>query len=420
MNRRAGVLAALVVIAGGAVGLGIPRLLGAIEDPSRARDVGARTAPLDADPSVAPATMHRPDLAPRASTSPRLAPTATALEVTWQPATGLADGAEVRHIDVVNGQWFASGLIWPAPAIWTSTDGLSWTPASVTSDRAADEYATVNGIADAGGILVAAGTYGLQQSDQSVPTTWISYDGGLSWTEDRGDVRPWSTVEEIPGGIIGTAGDYVGTTPFDSWIVLSGDGSEWRRVNSELFTDSQIIDFVVVGERVIASGWRSTAATALQPAPTAWISDDGGQTWSAHALPVPDGWIGAHAFEIAHVGDSVVVAGYLVSTDVGLVRPVAWVSTDTVSWSHTQLGSDAVARAVAGVGGGAIVAGHASADQIVGFEIAWTSGNLAAWDEHQAFVGGGLSVIASEGRGTVILMGGEGDVPIWRGLTAEK
>ena len=144
----------------------------------------------------------------------------------WQAASGFPDGAQVRGIDWVDGRWYASGSVGSVPAIWTSGDGVGWTAAIVTSEIGADESGLVQGVAAIGPLLVAAGSYGLNGTDQIVPTTWTSEDGGSTWTEDRGDVRPWSFVEEIPGGLIGSAGNLAGTIPYDSWIVLSADGRD--------------------------------------------------------------------------------------------------------------------------------------------------------------------------------------------------
>ena len=190
----------------------------------------------------------------------------------------------------------------------------------------------------------------------------------------------------------------------------------WQRVDSDVFTDSSIAAVAVVDGRIVVAGIRYAPDGAGDSVPTAWISEDGGLSWSASTMPVPDGWNGnAHDLTSTTAGGLVAVGTITDADDFTIQRAVAWSSTDGSTWSHVQIGGNAVASAVVSVGRGVVATGNDS----TGAAIALDNRRPVTWAGSTTIVGG-LRIVASDGIGSVVIVGGEGDTPVWRGITAEK
>lgn len=204
---------------------------------------------------------------------------------------------------------------WPEPTfIWTSTDGLEWSPAT-TADAAGSGWA----------FDVIAGGPGYVAVGSSV---WTSTDG-VEWTRIDGGI-----IGELRAVTVGGPGLVaVGTVsdgPATVWT--SVDGLQWSQVMPEgpLFghTNTEMLDVVAGGPGLVAVG-HSGGVGAV------WTSSDGLE-WERvpHDQSVfGNGSEGTELASIASDGSLLIAVGRI--TDDGTMG--VWKSLDGVTWTKVAL-----------------------------------------------------------------------------------
>ena len=148
----------------------------------------------------------------------------------------------------------------------TSTDGITWTPATRLPD------------APDGVVSGAAGVY--LTGTTSPKRTWRTVDGE-TWTPadiPEGDV-PASAARLADGG-------YLAETATDGTLVRSTDGLAWHADQGDLV--GYVQSFVVRGDRVLAAVYPMPPSQArYETDPLVWQSLDSGRTW--RPLTGPEG-----------------------------------------------------------------------------------------------------------------------------------
>jgi hypothetical protein len=251
---------------------------------------------------------------------------------------------------------------------WVSDDsGRTWTTAPVGTDADAalggmgticegEGPPIVGGVVDASGgggtwLAIGATVEGSGCDGREVPALWDSTDG-LSWTRgvpfDTSAVGLYGSVYSIASNsgrwvALGNAGDWA-----------SPDGRAWSPVTISNGS-GMTTDVAAVGSGFVVAGAHDNADGSAM-VPVAWTSADG-RTWDRHDLAATAG-----AASSAAAGGSgvVVVGGAWQTPGEDVPTPLAWRSSDRMSWEATILdeASPVAARmVVAGPAGTVAVAG---------------------------------------------------------------
>ena len=228
---------------------------------------------------------------------------------------------------------------------WTSPDGVAWHAAEVAG--ATD--AAMKAVAASPDGYVAVGSDGFPGGNVQLPgargaAVWTSPDGA-HWTRvaDQPSFQDaiMTGVRRLDAGYVAWGQTLVGrTNPPAPPVWASPDGIHWDRGTGVTGTGGlgwPIASIVAVGGRLVAVGTREIGddqGTAYVPG--AWISDDGGRTWTvspvADAIATTGGSGGA--FDVATDGAGVVVVGYVDSPD-GATSAAAWRSSDQgATWTR--------------------------------------------------------------------------------------
>lgn len=271
-------------------------------------------------------------------------------------------------------------------AVWTSPDGISWS--RVPHDEAVfggDVWATMNGVVGGGPGLVAVGYSGRPDQDAAV---WTSTDG-LSWTRVPADDANLGGAgnQEMRSVIVGgpglvAVGREISAEDFesDATVWTSVDGVAWTRIADDALggdDDQEMFDLVAGGPGLVAVGldWY----TESPPDAAVWTSADG-TSWSR--VPHDAGIFGGPSYQQMM---SVTTAGSgLVAVGLGVLEPgsgyeaAVWVSADGISWSpvaydDTVFGGegDQVMNSVVSIGSTLVAVG--SGGPIDGLDgVAWT------------------------------------------------
>jgi hypothetical protein len=301
---------------------------------------GAAPATVTGEPTATAVPTYVP------TPAPTMAPTPVA---TTGPADGQAPAAitwDVREApyrvsDVVSTgtQLIAVGTAesgaesGDVAGVWTSPDGRTWEPATVTQPAG-----TIAAVAAGPSRLVAVGTVFVETSG---PAAWTSVDGrtweALPPSAFAGSAghKP-GALEDVaagPGGFV-AVGSEVGAGGFRATAWHSPDGLVWTRTQSDMGGDSAgaVVQF---GSGYVAAGW-SPGENGDDRA-LFWTSPDG-RTWEA----APD------AKDLHDVGSSPVLAAagqHLVAFG---GRSHAWVATEPLVWT-SQDGVTWESQASAGV-----------------------------------------------------------------------
>lgn len=228
-----------------------------------------------------------------------------------------------------------------AGAVWTSTDGLSWS--RVPHDETlfgGDVHATINDVTSGGPGLVAVGWAGRPDTNAAV---WTSSDG-LSWSRvsASGAALGGEGTQEmrsvVAGGsvLVAVGRDVALEQPrSDGAVWTSGDGITWSRVAAPGVLggedDQDMLDVVAAGPGFVAVGldWR----VDNPPDAAVWTSVDG-TTWSR--VPHDDAVFGGSSYQqmmsIARGGPGLVAVGLSVQVPGEGNEAAVWVSPDGLSW----------------------------------------------------------------------------------------
>jgi hypothetical protein len=326
-------------------------------------------------------------------------------------------------------QWFALGMRdlggsgeedgTQDAAIWRSDDGRTWVAAEIRAVDAEGDYSVVHDLVDVDGVLVAIGSWGAMQSDQLAWVTWLSTDGGATWTESRDTPGPFGAMQAItPGGpgLVAAGWTYAGTIPYDSYFVTSRDGMAWDEVGAPLVA-AAVHGLGALGERLVAVGvdW-TDPPLAYEAQPTAWYSDDDGETWTAVELPgaAPDNL--DHPQDVVPFNDGLVAVGG--SMDVG-----SWITPDGETWERFDVALNAAFGAGAALDGALVAVGNTplAGGQEIGPGVTWTSRDAQSWSAGPVLSEGGVGLRAVAESDGVVVAGGTCDrvdpcqAVMWRG-----
>jgi hypothetical protein len=235
-----------------------------------------------------------------------------------------------RLFGLAFGHYFAEDFAGGAIVV-TSTDGRTWTRVESGSfpDRA------INDIVEA-----PFGTFGvgyeapIDSDDTSGFLLWpVRPDGtvGKPRTIEVNGAPPlvsgatWLGKEFLAWG--GTQGPY-GGPPI---LLASNDGVEWKgRAAIKRSPDADNADVDRFDERLVAVG---NSGRYYPLTPTAWFSDDGGQTWDEATVEGED----AAMYAIGIEGGRLIARGRISYGKDS--RPISWASADGETW--TRLPDDA-------------------------------------------------------------------------------
>jgi hypothetical protein len=395
------VVAAIVVVAAVVIGLNLGGRPGVSAQPT------ASLVPSQSVTTTASASAT-------ATTSPTASATPAAPDLAWDLLEGALDAnASVFGVTNLSGRWFATGRIGIAPAIWASDDDAprTWTRTTIDTPDNPGQVVQVTDVVPIGDDLLAIGSWGAVDSDQFSWISWRSTDGGATWRESRKNEFAVRTLTEGGPGLIGAAWAYTGTTPFDSQIELSEDGTTWRILAPAAMRNSEVTAFSAIGDRLVAVG-AGFGIDGLTPA--AWYSDDAGESWTIAEV---SGGVGLLA-DVIQVGQGLVAVG-------GSGTPTAWTTLDGVSWTAHEMGGVGAVAAVAAMESGGVVAVGNAGVQDIGPEHVWSSLDGTTWidggDLPDAF--SQMMGVASYGTAAVaggLCLGGDGcETPLWLGTPKE-
>jgi len=262
---------------------------------------------------------------------------------------------------------------------------------------------------------------------------WTSPDG-RTWTLSSTaglPLRPGdqiSVLERTAAGFIAAGSSVPDGSPADATpvIFLSASGSTWQRLGAaqlKLATsqNSRVLGIryaAASGNQILIAGDVAPAAgqTPEPPTSAAWLSGNGGATWT---LAVPPGAPAGHGAQAQISGVAVTADGFVLFRPATVARKPAvdvYRSASGTAWTfEATLGTSAgfVAGLASGApSGGAVVTGQ---DQGSGQAlIAFTSADGASWRRTAAFGSAGardVSGVAMAEGGTVVTAGTTTDDP---------
>ncbi len=392
MNSRFRRLLPIVVVALGIVA-GV--LVAVVLATREAQPIGQSSPTPLTDGSVAAEPSVEPSTEPSASLSfdptPTPVPSASAApsgpaRLAWTAGTS-QDGV-VNAVIRFGDRWIAGGWLGspgPHAAVWTSTDGVSWSePVLLEPELRVDvdcDQHWITGFAPWNGGLLALGWNGFGCGDGGNPMLWQSGDGaGWDLVDITGTAfaaaAPFPhSAEEAPDGRLAVFGStHLGsvqalflTSDLESWEMhpITDSAEAGASIARVAASPTLLIGVgsIVIGERPVET-W-----TEEIYGPHVLASTDG-STWTSIAPPIEEGAIADIAWDAAH--DRFVAVG----TDVdGL--PFAWLTTDGSEWTPIPLGEEPTYIHRVAVGDGLIVA---TGETGSGFEV--TSGDTIVWSSH--------------------------------------
>ena len=249
-------------------------------------------------------------------------------------------------------------------AVWTSSDGLTWSRVPNAPGLALAPAVTVDfpeqgprDVAAWSGGVVAVGVGGAEGTSAAI---WTSPDG-RTWTpvSDLPDAAGrWAYgVAEVPEGLVVVGGS--GAYPeFRAQAWVSRDGTSWAAVSRPPGIEMESV--IHWADRLVAVGG----------APASWVSSDG-RTWTG--APGQKSTRGVQLSDVAGVGDRLVAIGSTMRDDGRL--PGAWVSEDGLLWSQppqANVFAGAELAAITGFLGRVVVVGTVR-DGDVAVPTAWIS-----------------------------------------------
>jgi hypothetical protein len=239
-----------------------------------------------------------------------------------------------------------------APAIWTSGDGLAWSPPIELPVRPDEIPRPANSAAVLAGTVVVGGTVGT--GDRTNAALWIAVDGGAferipdlpSFTD--ASVR---NLRRVDGGLVALGSqaymDYFGFRPW-----YSSDGRSWAPAAAESSDVATPTGMIVADDGIVA--WGPTCSVC--PAETAFWRSADGETWTEARHEIE----GDFAFVTALGATE---AGLLAFGTIGVdpPAPAAWFSAKgSAGWDPTEPPPQpdrTSIRSHLAVGGGAVLAG---------------------------------------------------------------
>ena len=245
------------------------------------------------------------------------------------------------------------------------------------------------------------------QLDQLAIDRWRA-----TWRESRRDEFALHTLTQGGPGLIGAAWAYGGTTPFDSQIELSEDGTNWRILAPAAMRNAEVTALSAIGDRLVAVGGRLRHRRA----------DAGGLVLGRRRPDLDDrGGLGGSGplADVTQVGQGLVAVG-------GSGVPTAWTTIDGVAWTAQEMGGVGTVAAVAPMESGGVVAVGNAGAQDIGPEHAWSSLDGITWIDGGDLATAFSRMLGVAGYGTAAVAGGlclggdePCDTPLWLGTPKE-
>jgi hypothetical protein len=270
------------------------------------------------------------------------------------------------------------------------------------------------------------------------PGAWVALGPGSIWTSPDGRTWTLSSTAGLPlrpgdrvsvltrtaAGFIAAgsntpAGNAAGATPV---VFLSANGISWQRLSAAQLDlvagGGRVLDVkyaAAYGKQILIAGDVTTTRPASRPPRTvtvqtsaAWLSRDGGRTWT---LAVPPGTSApaGHGAQAQISGVAVAAAGFILLRPAMVARQPAvdvYRSADGTAWTfEATLGTPPgfVAGLVNGAPDGAVVTGQAGPALI-----AFTSADGTSWRQTPAFGAAAaqhVSGVTTAQGGTVVTAG---------------
>ncbi len=241
----------------------------------------------------------------------------------------VAVGTDGSHYDQ-NGFEESGALEFGDAAVWTSTDGITWS--RVPHDEAVFGGAAMNSVTTGGPGLVAVG------ETISGAAVWTSVDG-VTWSRVPNDEAVFAGADMTRVTVGGPGLVAVGPSFFEdgAQVWTSVDGLTWSRGpdEDEVFGGAGIRDITAGGPGLVAVGWFEDEAAGFVQRAAVWASVDG-LTWSR--VPNDEAMFGGgdeHHMEAVGVGGPGLVAvGWFANEDVYDQGTAVWTSVDGLSWSR--------------------------------------------------------------------------------------
>ncbi|HYI65377.1 MAG TPA: hypothetical protein VEW95_00470 [Candidatus Limnocylindrales bacterium] len=268
----------------------------------------------------------------------------------------------VDELAVVDGRLLAIGTVgindYLEVVVWESTDGSSWQEVDTGAFRT-EAFSVEDVSAGPGGLVVVTHQY-----QAGTGSAWRSTDGGSSWTEHRppgDDLGVHAVVGTGSGylvaGAVGETYDNVVTSSPRIWH--SVDGTNWAVAGVEGSGGRGMVEQITVD----GSG-RWVATGTLDDRSVAWLSTDGGLTWTKAADIGPVAAASRAEFRLAGAPGGFIAFRATDPADI-------WTSPDGVSWTqHPTQRPSGVAdgmnigwtRGIGRVGDTVVVAGDSYSD----------------------------------------------------------
>ena len=304
------------------------------------------------------------------------------------------------------------------PSIW-AYDGQRWSPERV---RGGSRSGLVNAIAVSGSRAVAAGRVDAEQGDVDAGIWVRTQQGWESTCEDRvcGDA-PVGTpggqivraVAATGDGFVAVGSDRARTGDFDAAVWLTRDGHSWTRVTP---TDGQLsgvhgqvmTDVIEIGSRRLVAVGRDGQDGA------AWISHDGGVSWSMVRQGLFAAGSAVELLAVEKHGPQLVAVGR--EQRAGKKRAAAWISDDDgLSWEEASVANQSfrgqlMADVVSGQRGLLVVGFDRESPDEPAKAAVWQSGDGRTWMPvaSASFSGDGaraMAGVAELAGGTVMAVG---------------
>ena len=279
--------------------------------------------------------------------------------------------------------WLGVGSHLGRAAAWTSADGLAWSPVPDIDPAPSDDPQDMRGysmslVAEVGGELLALGWNRIGCCDGGRPAMWRSSDG-ISWQFEDLAGTPFGDTYHFPsdlrvapdGSLILLSGAQLGN---ESMMWISQDGRTWSRLENAARDRQPLLGLAVGSDLMMvvgASEWLTDDAGEV------WTSSDG-HTWTARQPPPDASLITDVAYDAAR--DQFVMGGIDVDE-----RPMVWLTRDGVTYATTRLADDRGWFGQLVADGGLIVASGSVGltDSEAGQSTIWSSYDGVTWAVHE-------------------------------------
>ena len=404
------------------VGLVAACTSGAGSSPSASVAQGPTPSTSSVSPSVGPTTAPTPTVAPTAPPEVGLAwSRVDDPDLVSQPHNGTMYGVIAGGPGAIAwGSIFGTG-----PRIWTTSDGLDWSRASVPA--ATDAYlkehnpGEVLDVTAGGPGYVAVGVYFRVGGDGNTSIVWTSVDG-MTWTRIAHDpVFELSLMEHVVAWndqLFAYGCENV--TPIDCGpqrVWASSDGLAWTIIQPTLPEGTNTVSSVTPSaDRLWGRAWLyDESVPAENPTAQVMVTSTDGRTWVPSTLPVV---VRSPLYPLTDALYMTVAPWPLPAPQftpppkpAGQPAPGVYRSTDLTTWTPRSVGLKTVGEDLIAVGDTMIMVG----DNAAGNGVCWATCQATGWRSVDGgvtwqvvpadTVGGTMTSVAALPNGTLVSVG---------------